>query len=115
MQEGAISLMQLAKVSAKLSKFSNLGGLYITVLTNPTTGGTTASFGMQGDIVLAEPEALIGFAGARVIKQTIGEELPEDFQKSEFLLKNGFIDNIVNRDEIRNTIIGIIKFFKNNE
>ena len=105
MQEGAISLMQLAKVSTKLSKFSNLGGLYITVLTNPTTGGTTASFGMQGDIVLAEPEALIGFAGARVIKQTIGEDLPEDFQKSEFLLKNGFIDNIVNRDEIRNSTL----------
>jgi acetyl-CoA carboxylase carboxyl transferase subunit beta len=90
MQEGALSLMQLAKTSANLAKFMDNGGLYIPLLTNPTTGGVTASYGMLGDINFAEPKALIGFAGPRVIKQTISQDLPEGFQRSEFLLKKGF-------------------------
>jgi len=111
MQEGAYSLMQMAKISSKLARYSELGGLYITVLTDPTTGGTTASFAMLGDIILAEPNALIGFAGARVIKETIGEDLPEGFQRSEFLLEKGFIDHIVSRDEIKNTLSDLFIFF----
>ena len=101
MQEGAISLMQLAKTSTVLAKFSKEGGLFISILTDPTTGGVTASFGMQGDIILAEPGALIGFAGPRVIKQTIGQDLPKGFQRSEFLLDKGFIDHIVHRNEMK--------------
>jgi len=101
MQEGAISLMQLAKTSTRLAKFSKDGGLYISILTDPTTGGVTASYGMLGDIILAEPGALIGFAGPRVIKQTIGQELPKGFQRSEFLLEKGFIDHIVHRNEMK--------------
>ena len=89
MQEGAISLMQLAKTSTQLAKFSKEGGLFIPILTDPTTGGVTASFGMLGDLILAEPGALIGFAGPRVIKQTIGQDLPKGFQRSEFLLQKG--------------------------
>ena len=101
MQEGAISLMQLAKTSTRLAKFSKEGGLYIPILTDPTTGGVTASYGMLGDVILAEPGALIGFAGPRVIKQTIGQDLPEGFQRSEFLLEKGFIDYIVHRSEMK--------------
>ena len=111
MQEGAYSLMQMAKISSKLARYSELGGLYIAVLTDPTTGGTTASFAMLGDIILAEPNALIGFAGARVIKETIGEDLPEGFQRSEFLLEKGFIDHIVSRDKIKNTLCDLFSFF----
>ena len=108
MQEGAISLMQLAKVSSKLAQFSENGGLYITILTDPTTGGVTASYGMLGDIILAEPGALIGFAGPRVIKQTIGEDLPKGFQRSEFLLEKGFIDHIVSRSTMKETLSNLI-------
>lgn len=92
MQEGMTSLMQMAKTSAALKRHSDAGLLYITVLTDPTTGGVTASFAMLGDIILAEPKALIGFAGPRVIEQTIHKKLPKGFQRSEFLLKHGFID-----------------------
>ena len=111
MQEGAISLMQLAKTSSKMARFSKNGGLYISLLTNPTMGGASASFSMQGDIIIAEPNALIGFAGQRVIKQTIGEDLPKGFQKSEFLLKKGFIDHIIPRNKLKNNISNLIKFF----
>jgi len=108
MQESALSLMQLAKTSSRLAKFHSDGGLYIPLLTDPTTGGVTASFGMLGDIILAEPGALIGFAGPRVIKQTIGEDLPEGFQTSEFLLQKGFVDHIVSRKEMKFKISSII-------
>jgi acetyl-CoA carboxylase carboxyl transferase subunit beta len=108
MQEGALSLMQLAKTSARLAKYSEEGGLFISILTDPTTGGVTASFGMLGDIILAEPGALIGFAGPRVIKQTIGQDLPEGFQRSEFLLEKGFIDHIVSRNELKSMLGNII-------
>lgn len=108
MQEGALSLMQLAKTSANLAKFMGNGGLYIPLLTNPTTGGVTASYGMLGDINLAEPKALIGFAGPRVIKQTISQDLPEGFQRSEFLLEKGFIDLIVSRSELKDTLTTIL-------
>ena len=111
MQEGAISLMQLAKTSSKMSKFSKNGGLFISLLTNPTMGGASASFSMQGDIIIAEPNALIGFAGQRVIKQTIGQDLPKGFQKSEFLLKKGFIDHIISRNKLKTNILKLIKFF----
>ena len=110
MQESALSLMQLAKTSSKLAKFHNDGGLYIPILTDPTTGGVTASFGMLGDVILAEPGALIGFAGPRVIKQTIGEDLPEGFQTSEFLLEKGFVDHIVSRDKMKFKISSLIDF-----
>tara|TARA_B100000945_G_scaffold56247_1_gene41419 strand:+ start:2750 stop:3586 length:837 start_codon:yes stop_codon:yes gene_type:complete len=112
MQEGAISLMQLAKTSTRLAKFSNDGGLFIPILTDPTTGGVTASYGMLGDVILAEPGALIGFAGPRVIKQTIGQDLPKGFQRSEFLLEKGFIDCIVDRSSMKkklSTLISILK------
>jgi acetyl-CoA carboxylase carboxyl transferase subunit beta len=108
MQEGALSLMQLAKTSVNLAKFMENGGLYIPILTNPTTGGVTASYGMLGDIIIAEPKALIGFAGPRVIKQTISQDLPEGFQRSEFLLKKGFIDKIVPRSELKQTLSTIL-------
>ena len=108
MQEGAISLMQLAKTSSQLAKFSNNGGLFIPILTDPTTGGVTASFGMLGDVILAEPGALIGFAGPRVIKQTIGQDLPPGFQRSEFLLEKGFVDHIVARDSMKEKITTLI-------
>ena len=104
MQEGVLSLMQLAKTTTKLAKFSDNGGLFIAVLTDPTTGGVSASFGMLGDIIYAEPKALIGFAGPRVIKQTIGQDLPDGFQRSEFLLKKGFIDKIIDRKDLRDTL-----------
>lgn len=104
MQEGIYSLMQMAKVSAALAKHNEAGLLYITVLTDPTTGGVTASFAMLGDIILSEPGALIGFAGKRVIEQTIKQELPKEFQTAEFLLEKGFIDKIVPRKEMKNTL-----------
>jgi len=111
MQEGAYSLMQMAKICSKLASFSEKGGFYISVLTDPTTGGTTASFAMLGDVIIAEPNALIGFAGARVIKQTIGEDLPHGFQRSEFLLEKGFIDHIISRNNLKKTLSDLIDFF----
>lgn len=108
MMEGAYSLMQLAKISARLTKLSEAGLPYISVLTDPTTGGTTASYAMLGDIHIAEPKALIGFAGPRVIKQTIGKDLPEGFQRSEFLLEKGFIDFISHRKDLRNNLIRVL-------
>lgn len=104
MQEGILSLMQMAKTSAAVKQHSDRGNLYITVLTDPTTGGVTASFAMEGDIILSEPGATIGFAGARVIEQTIRKKLPEGFQKAEFLLDHGFIDKIVSRKRHRRVI-----------
>ncbi|NLL92634.1 MAG: acetyl-CoA carboxylase carboxyltransferase subunit beta [Clostridiales bacterium] len=108
MQEGIVSLMQMAKTSAALKRHSDEGNLFISVLTDPTTGGVTASFAMLGDIILAEPNALIGFAGPRVIEQTIGEKLPKGFQRSEFLLEHGFIDAIVAREEMKDTLKKIL-------
>ena len=104
MQEGIFSLMQMAKTSAALARFSEKGLLYISVLTDPTTGGVTASFASLGDIILAEPGALIGFAGPRVIEQTIGEKLPEGFQRAEFQMEHGFVDAVVPRKELRATL-----------
>ncbi len=112
MQEGIVSLMQMAKTSAALKKHSDAGLLYISVLTNPTTGGVTASFAMLGDIILAEPKALIGFAGPRVIEQTIGQKLPEGFQRSEFLLEHGFIDRIIEREEMKDVLASILSMHK---
>ena len=109
MQEGIFSLMQMAKTSAAIERFSARGGLYISVLTHPTTGGVTASFASLGDIMLAEPGALIGFAGPRVIEQTIGERLPEGFQRSEFQLEHGFVDKVVPRSELRATLIQLLQ------
>ena len=104
MQEGIFSLMQMAKVSGAVKRHSDAGLLYLTVLTDPTTGGVTASFAMEGDVILAEPNALVGFAGARVIAQTTGQQLPEGFQRSEFLLEHGFVDRIVAREELKQEI-----------
>lgn len=104
MQEGALSLMQMAKISGVLSRLSSARLPYLSVLTDPTTGGVTASFAMLGDLNLAEPGALIGFAGPRVIQQTIGQELPEGFQRSEFLLEHGFLDRVVPREELKETL-----------
>lgn len=109
MQEGILSLMQMAKTAAAVKKHSEKGNLYITVLTNPTTGGVTASFAMLGDIILAEPKALVAFAGPRVIEQTIRQKLPQGFQTAEFLLEKGFIDKIVNRKEQNKIISGLLK------
>ncbi len=109
MQEGIVSLMQMAKTSAALKRHSDAGLLYISVLTDPTTGGVTASFAMLGDVILAEPNALIGFAGPRVIEQTIGEKLPKGFQRSEFLLEHGFIDRIVERENLKTVLAGLLK------
>lgn len=108
MQESIFSLMQMAKTSAALRKHRDEGLLYISVLTHPTTGGVTASFAMLGDIIIAEPKALIGFAGPRVIEQTIRQKLPQGFQSSEFLLEKGFVDKIVKRDDMKNTISRIL-------
>jgi acetyl-CoA carboxylase carboxyl transferase subunit beta len=110
MQESGLSLMQMAKTSAALARYDQAGGLFISVLTDPTTGGVTASFAMLGDVILAEPNALIGFAGPRVIQQTIRQELPEGFQRSEFLLKSGFVDRVVARGELRNEIARLIDY-----
>ena len=109
MQEGIVSLMQMAKTSAALKRHSDAGQLYISVLTDPTTGGVTASFAMLGDIILAEPNALIGFAGPRVIEQTIGQKLPKGFQRSEFLLDHGFVDRIVEREELKDVLAQILE------
>ena len=109
MQESSLSLLQLAKTSSKLARFQEFGGLFIPILTDPTTGGVTASYGMLGDIILAEPGALIGFAGPRVIKQTIGENLPEGFQRAEFLKEKGFVDYIVSRFEMKDILARIIE------
>ena len=108
MQEGIVSLMQMAKTAAALKRHSQAGLLYVSVLTDPTTGGVTASFAMLGDVILAEPQALIGFAGPRVIEQTIGEKLPKGFQRSEFLLEHGFIDRIVERNEMKQVLGDIL-------
>ena len=115
MQEGIISLMQMAKTTAALTKLDEAGLLYISVLTDPTYGGVTASFASLGDIILAEPKAMIGFAGPRVIEQTIGESLPEGFQTAEFLLEHGFIDKIVERKDIKDVIYKLIQFHKGGE
>lgn len=113
MQEAAYSLMQMAKVQAKLAQLSNAGFPYIAYLTNPTFGGITASFAMTADIIMAEPGALIGFAGPRVIRETIGRDLPEGFQTSEFLQEKGFVDFIVKRKEIKETISKTVKLLMN--
>jgi acetyl-CoA carboxylase carboxyl transferase subunit beta len=110
MQEGILSLMQMAKISAALARYDQVGGLYVSVLTNPTMGGVAASFALQGDITLAEPGALIGFAGKRTIWNTVRLELPDGFQTSEFLLKHGFIDRIVPRKDLRTELAGIIDY-----
>ena len=115
MQEGIISLMQMAKTSGALKRHSDAGLLYVPVLTDPTTGGVTASFAMLGDIILAEPGALIGFAGPRVIEQTIGQKLPEGFQRSEFQLEHGFVDRIVERKDLKKTLYEILKFHQKRE
>ncbi|MGL6074423.1 MAG: acetyl-CoA carboxylase, carboxyltransferase subunit beta [Fimbriiglobus sp.] len=110
MQEGILSLMQMAKISAALARYASSGGLYIAILTNPTMGGVAASWAFQGDITIAEPKAMIGFAGARTIKNTIRLELPEGFQTSEFLLKHGFLDRIVARKDLRTEVARIIDY-----
>lgn len=110
MQEGILSLMQMAKVSAALARFDQAGGLYVSILTNPTMGGVAASFAFQGDIILAEPGALIGFAGKRTIWATVRLQLPENFQTSEFLLEHGFIDRIVARKDLRTELAQIIDY-----
>lgn len=115
MQEGMVSLMQMAKTSAALKRHHGAGQLYVSVLTDPTTGGVTASFAMLGDIILAEPGALIGFAGPRVIEQTIGQKLPEGFQRAEFLVEHGFVDKIVKREELKETLAMILKLHKKPE
>ncbi len=112
MQEGIVSLMQMAKTVSALTKLNDVGLLYISVLTDPTYGGVTASFALLGDVILAEPGAMIGFAGPRVIEQTIGESLPEGFQTSEFLLEHGFIDKIVERKSLKDTLYKLIKLHK---
>ena len=112
MQEGIVSLMQMAKTSSAVKKLNKAGNLYISVLTDPTYGGVTASFATLGDIILAEPKAMIGFAGQRVIKQTIGQDLPEGFQTSEFLLEHGFIDKIVNRKDMKETLYKLLLLHK---
>lgn len=110
MQEGIMSLMQMAKVSAAVKRHSKAGLFYLTVLTDPTTGGVTASFAMEGDIILAEPQTLVGFAGRRVIETTVKEDLPEDFQKAEFLLEHGFVDKIVKRTDLPQVIAKLLAF-----
>ena len=115
MQEGIISLMQMAKTTAALTKLDEAGLLYISVLTDPTYGGVTASFASLGDIIIAEPGAMIGFAGPRVIEQTIGENLPEGFQTAEFLLEHGFIDKIVERPFLKDTLCKLVKMHKRKE
>ena len=110
MHEGILSLMQMAKVSAALARFDQAGGLFISVLTNPTMGGVAASFASLGDLVFAEPKALIGFAGPRTIKATIGKELPKGFQTSEFLLEHGFIDRVIRRADLKTEIARAIDY-----
>ncbi len=115
MQEGALSLMQMAKISAALAELDEARLPFVSILTDPTTGGVTASFAMLGDFIIAEPKALIGFAGPRVIEQTIRQKLPKDFQKSEFLLEHGMVDAIVDRREMRDYIIKLLNFMMNPE
>ena len=115
MQEGIFSLMQMAKTSQAVLKHSNMGLLYISVLTHPTTGGVTASFAMLGDIILAEPNALIGFAGPRVIEQTINQKLPEGFQRAEFMEEKGFVDKVVNRLELKETLSNLLTLHRRNQ
>src|SRR5689334_12966000 len=110
MQEGILSLMQMAKVSAALARFNQVGGLYLSILTNPTMGGVAASFALQGDVAIAEPGAMIGFAGKRTIWNTVRLELPQGFQTSEFLLQHGFIDRIVHRKDLRTEVARIIDY-----
>ncbi|HEL0004106.1 TPA: acetyl-CoA carboxylase carboxyltransferase subunit beta [Streptococcus equi subsp. zooepidemicus] len=110
MQEGIMSLMQMAKVSAAVKKHSNAGLFYLTILTDPTTGGVTASFAMEGDMIIAEPQSLVGFAGRRVIETTVRENLPDDFQKAEFLKEHGFVDAIVKRTDLRDRIAHLVAF-----
>jgi acetyl-CoA carboxylase carboxyl transferase subunit beta len=115
MQEGTLSLMQMAKISAALAALDEARLPFISVLTDPTTGGVTASFAMLGDVIIAEPKALIGFAGPRVIEQTIRQKLPKDFQRSEFLLDHGMIDAIVDRRELRDYVVKVLNFMMNPE
>ncbi len=112
MQEGIMSLMQMAKISAAVKRHSNAGLFYLTILTDPTTAGVTASFAMEGDIILAEPQILVGFAGRRVIENTVREDLPEDFQKAEFLLEHGFVDAIIKRRELPDTIARLVRLHR---
>jgi len=112
MHEGVVSLGQMAKTSAAVAKINEAGGLFISVLTDPTTGGVTASFAMLGDVIIAEPKALIGFAGPRTIAETIKVELPEGFQRAEFLLEHGFLDMIVKRKDLRSEIARLIDYCK---
>ena len=109
MQEGIFSLMQMAKTSLAISRHDDAGLLYISVITHPTTGGVTASFAMEGDIIISEPNSVIGFAGRRVIENTINEKLPEDFQSAEFALEKGFIDSIVKRRDLRNYLYKVLR------
>lgn len=109
MQEGILSLMQMAKTSGAVKRHSDAGLLYITILTDPTTGGVTASFAMEGDIIIAEPDTLVAFAGPRVIEQTIRQKLPKDFQTAEFVLQKGFIDKVVSRNKLKETIVKLLK------
>ena len=111
MQEGILSLMQMAKVSAALGRFDRAGGLYVSILTNPTMGGVAASFASSGDIILAEPKALVGFAGPRTIWATVRIELPKGFQTSEFLLEHGFVDRIVHRQDLRGELARLFDYF----
>ncbi|MCA1628730.1 MAG: hypothetical protein LC742_12310, partial [Acidobacteria bacterium] len=115
MQEGTHSLMQMAKIAAALAQLDEARLPFISVLTDPTTGGVTASFAMLGDVIIAEPKALIGFAGPRVIEQTIRQKLPKDFQRSEFLLEHGMIDAVVDRREMRDFVIKLLSFMVNPE
>ena len=113
MMEAAFSLMQMAKTSAKLTRLADAGLPYISLLTDPTTGGVTASFAMLGDLNIGEPGALIGFAGPRVVKETIGKDLPKGFQTSEFVLEHGFLDKIVDRRQLKDIIGQLLSMFKN--
>jgi len=115
MQEGTYSLMQMAKISAALAQFHDARLPFISVLTDPTTGGVTASFAMLGDVIIAEPKALIGFAGPRVIEQTIRQKLPKGFQRSEFLLEHGMVDMVIDRRQMRENIIRLLNFMMNAE
>ena len=115
MQEGIISLMQMAKTSGAVKRHSDAGLLYITVLTDPTTGGVTASFAMEGDIILAEPKALVGFAGQRVVEQTTHTKLPKGFQRSEFLLEKGFVDSVVQRKDMKKTLAYLLSIHNPNK
>lgn len=115
MQEGIVSLMQMAKTSAAVARHSDAGLLYITVMTDPTTGGVTASFASLGDIIIAEPKVLIGFAGRRVIEETLRQHLPDEFQSAEFMLEHGFVDMIVNRSEMRETLVRLLRLHSRRE